>query len=75
MTGAAGWPELAVVILTFLTALTGYVQTRRNTAKISEVHVLVNSQLTAVVDRVAQLTGTLRDAGLDIPPEPGAANP
>jgi hypothetical protein len=36
--------------------------------KVQAVHVLVNSQLTAMMRRVDQLTGTLQDAGLDVPP-------
>lgn len=41
-------------------------------ADVQQVHVLVNSQLTAVVGRVAQLTETLSAAGVEIPPEPPA---
>jgi hypothetical protein len=36
--------------------------------KVQAVHVLVNSQLTAMMRRVDQLTGTLQGAGLDVPP-------
>lgn len=62
--------------LTFLTALLGYLQSRRNHGKIAEnsrqlgeVHVLVNSRLTAVIDRVTVLTAALSDAGVQVPPE------
>lgn len=59
------WITLTGVILTFLAAVFGYLQTRR---KIAEVHVLVNSQLHDVIDRVSQLTKTLDDHGIDLPP-------
>ncbi len=39
--------------------------------KVQQVHVLVNSQLRTVLDRVDQLTGTLKDAGVTVPPRPG----
>jgi hypothetical protein len=39
--------------------------------KVQEVHVLVNSQLSAVVARVTQLTDTLKHAEVDVPPPPG----
>lgn len=37
---------------------------------IAEVHILVNAQLTAVVERVAQLTETLDAAGVSVPEAP-----
>lgn len=58
---------LAGLALTFATTVVGFLQSLRNTRKISEVHVLVNSQLAAVLARVTQLTGTLTDAGMDVP--------
>ena len=58
---------LAGLVITFATTLVGFLQSLRNSRKISEVHVLVNSQLAAVLARVTQLTGTLTDAGLDVP--------
>jgi hypothetical protein len=60
------WIVLAGVVLTFGGSVLGYLGTRR---KIAEVHVLVNSQLAAVVERVAQLTATLEQAGVAVPPE------
>jgi hypothetical protein len=38
--------------------------------KVQAVHVLVNSQLHEVLDRVEQLTGTLNAAGVDVPAAP-----
>jgi hypothetical protein len=35
--------------------------------KVQAVHVLVNSQLTAMMKRVDQLTGVLQGAGLEVP--------
>ena len=61
------WLVLAGVILTFLTALIGFVVSLR---KIQAVHVLVNSQLHEVLARVTQLTGTLEAAGVDVPDPP-----
>lgn len=58
---------LAGLVITFATTLVGFLQSLRNSRKISEVHVLVNSQLAAVLARVTQLTGTLTDAGMDVP--------
>lgn len=62
------WLVFAGIVLTFLSSVVGFWQTRR---KIREVHVLVNSQLHAVLDRVTQLTGTLHEAGVAVPPKPG----
>jgi len=42
---AGGWINLAGITITFLTALIGLFQGRRNQTKISEVHILVNQQL------------------------------
>jgi hypothetical protein len=36
--------------------------------KVQAVHVLVNSQLKTVMQRVDQLTGVLQGAGLQVPP-------
>ena len=69
------WFVLAGLVLTFLTTFVGFLQSRRNAAKISEVHVLVNSQLHAVLDRVEQLKGTLVGAGIDVPDDPRGHNP
>lgn len=73
------WGVLAVAVLTFATSVLGYLSTRK---KIADVHVLVNSNLTKVMDRLgisqdrsAQLTKTLEQAGVDVPgtqePPPG----
>jgi hypothetical protein len=68
------WGVLAVAVLTFLTSVVGYLSTRR---KIAAVHVLVNSNLTKVMDRLgieqdrtAQLRDSLKDAGVDVPEHP-----
>ena len=68
------WLVLAGIVITFATSLVGLWQTRTNQRKIGEVHVLVNSQLHAVLDRVAQLTETLTEAGVDVP-DAGAGGP
>jgi hypothetical protein len=64
------WLVLAGVVITFATSIVGFWQTRR---KVAEVHVLVNSQLHDVLDRVQQLTVTLEAAGVEVPPKPGEA--
>jgi hypothetical protein len=74
MTGES-WGTLAGLLITFVTALLGYLQSRRNAGKISEVHVLVNSQLADTVARVGQLTETLTGAGVEIPEAPKSSGP
>jgi hypothetical protein len=72
------WFVLAGVVLTFLTAVLGFVQAARNGKKLAEIHVLVNGNLEKVMarlgieqDRTAQLKDTLKDAGVDVPARPG----
>jgi hypothetical protein len=64
------WLVLAGIVITFLTSVAGAVQSRQNKSKIAEVHVLVNSQLHAVLDRVTQLTETLERADVAVPDPP-----
>jgi hypothetical protein len=64
------WVVLAGIVITFVTSVVGFMSTRR---KVAEVHVLVNSQLHDVLDRVAQLTLTLEGAGVDVPDPPTTA--
>jgi hypothetical protein len=59
--------ELVGTGLTLAGVIIGYAQTRR---KVAEIHVLVNSQLHEVLDRVTQLTVTLEDAGVAVPEPP-----
>jgi hypothetical protein len=68
------WVTLVVAILSFLTAVGGF---SLLFVKVKEVHVLVNSNLTAVMkrlgieqDRSTQLTTTLKDAGVEVPAKP-----
>jgi len=72
MNDSNSWLVLAGLVVTFLTALIGWWSTR---SKIQQVHVLVNSQLKTVLDRVDQLTGTLHGAGIEIPPAPAGPPP
>ena len=62
------WVDLGAAVLTFGGVVLGYWQTRR---KVAEIHVLVNSQLHAVIDRVSQLTEALERADVEVPPPPG----
>jgi hypothetical protein len=77
------WLVLGGVILTFLTALLAFIQSRLNTVKIQEVHVMVNSNLTHLMgqlgvstDRNVQLESALKDSSIPIPEKPlGTGNP
>jgi len=73
---------LAGIVLTFLTALVGWLSSRGNakkltkqTGQLAEVHVLVNSRLKTVVERVDQLVTTLQVAGVPVPDPPGTLTP
>jgi hypothetical protein len=75
------WGVLIVAVLTFLSSLLGYLSTRQKIkavdGKVDGVHELVNSQHDDLVDRLdkserrgTQLTGTLNDAGVQVPDPP-----
>lgn len=66
----SGVIALIVAVAGLLGAVAGIIGLFR---KVAAVHVLVNSQLTATMQRVEQLTGVLRDAGLAVPDRPGEA--
>jgi hypothetical protein len=66
------WAVLIPAILAFLAAATAALQAYQSKSRIAEVHVLVNSQMTTVLNRVTQLTDALTKAGVAVPPEPGA---
>jgi hypothetical protein len=55
---------LIVALTGLLGALGGLIALFR---KVQAVHVLVNSQLSAMMQRVDQLTGVLQGAGLQVP--------
>jgi hypothetical protein len=68
------WGVLAVAVLTFLTALLGWLSTRK---KIDDIHVLVDGNMSKVLkalgasqDRSAQLTETLTAADVEVPKPP-----
>jgi hypothetical protein len=65
------WIELATVVVTFLTALVVFFQTRKNTTKLQEVHLAVNGRLDQLLDRVTQLTAALTAGGVKVPPAAG----
>lgn len=65
------YATLATALLAFLTAFIGFLASRKNGTKINEVHLLVNSQLSNVVDRVDQLKGVLAGYNIAIPPAVG----
>jgi uncharacterized membrane protein len=77
-----GWLALAGIVLTFLTALLGFIVSLRNARKLEgnarrleDVHVLVDGNLSAVMLRLGietarsdQLATDLADAGLPVTP-------
>jgi hypothetical protein len=74
--------ELAVALLTFLTAALAFAAGIRNSRKLdsqhgtlAEIRVNVNGRLDALTDRVEQLARALTDAGEPIPPVPPAPPP
>ena len=65
MSGVAG---LVVALTGLIGAVGGLIALFR---KVQAVHVLVNSQLHDMMQRVDQLTGVLQGAGLIVPPRLG----
>ena len=70
-----GYIALAGIIVTFLTALAAFLQGLQNFGKIKEVHVLVDGNMTRVMDKLGietahsdQMAGQLTDAGMIVPP-------
>jgi hypothetical protein len=49
-------------------SITAAVIAHKNTAKINGVHTLVNQQHSNLISRVDQLTNTLTNADIDVPP-------
>jgi hypothetical protein len=83
VSGVVSWVVLATAVLTFATALFGFLATRK---RLSVMQVQVDGNLTRVMDKLgisqdrsALLSKTLREAGVavpeaghDVPPLPGA---
>ena len=69
---------LAALIAAISAAIVQLVTLKRGqqqqTYEIQKVHVLVNSRLSAVVDRVEQLTQELVNADVEVPPDPAEPN-
>jgi hypothetical protein len=64
------------VAMGMVTAVIGLVNQHKITdtrVKVQEVHVLVNSQLQAVVARVSQLIEAMEKAGVAVPPNKNGA--
>ena len=59
---------LIVGVLSLATALVVVIQNLKQNRSIAEVHVLVNSRLTEVTERVAILTELLESENIDVPP-------
>lgn len=57
------------------TAYAALRKSRQNNTALQEIHVLVNSRLTAVLERVDQLTKTLEHAGIVVPIDPSTKTP
>lgn len=63
------WITRVIVMLGFITALVTLWRLLKVDKKQDEIHVLVNSRLTKVSNRVDQLTAILRAHGIDVPDE------
>jgi hypothetical protein len=57
-------------VLGFATAFLAFLQSRQNSKRIGEVHVLINSRMTDALSRIQQLTTSLQQQGIDIPDDP-----
>jgi hypothetical protein len=53
-----------------VTGALSYLKSRRNADALRVIHVLVNRRLSDTVSRVEQLTEVIRQARIDVPPEP-----
>lgn len=62
--------ELAIAVVGLITALVVLGVSLRTKATVNQVHVLTNSRLTEVLDRVTQLTEALEASGVDVPDAP-----
>jgi Na+-transporting NADH:ubiquinone oxidoreductase subunit NqrF len=71
-TRVAVFLTFATVVIAFVTAVIGI---RRNSAKLDDIHILVNSNYTAITKRVDQLIGVLHEHGIDIPAPPEVPPP
>jgi hypothetical protein len=63
--------HLVTAVVVLATAVTAWRTSRRVAevgTQVAEVHVLVNSQLSSVLDRVDQLKQVLADSGVSVPP-------
>jgi hypothetical protein len=58
---------LAGVVLTFLTALVGWLSSRGNAKKLTKIDINVDGRITDMGSRIDQLTGALQGAGVDVP--------
>jgi hypothetical protein len=71
---AQDWIQLAGVALNLIGLLSGWLSLRSHQKQLAtgqdEIHVMVNSKLDAALARGVQLTGTLKDAGVDVPKAP-----
>lgn len=76
-----GWAALITAIALLLTSITGIILQLRQTGKIikktDDVHTIVNSQRTELIDRIEMLESFIRAAGKDSDrtPPPGVMKP
>ena len=66
------WLVEGGVVLTFLTAVIGFIQTRRH---LVQIKVLVDGRMDLLLARVTQLTDTLDKAGVAVPAVPDPPGP
>ena len=68
------WLAMAGIIATFVTTLLGMILNRNRTnavsAKVDDVHTLVNSNLTVAQNRNEQLTAALTAGNVNVPVSP-----
>lgn len=65
---------LLTVLTTLATTIVTLVKTATQTQAIAQIHVLVNSRLTAVISWADQLANTLEKHGIDVPKPPAEAD-
>lgn len=64
------WMIVLLLTITALASIASAIIAHRNAAVVAQVHVLVNSRMTAVLERVGQLTGALERSDIEVPPDP-----
>jgi hypothetical protein len=61
---------LVTAVLSLAAAAIGTVRSFHNSRQIQEVHLVMNSRMTAALSRIEQLGEALQKSGVTIPPDP-----